>query len=117
MRIGRRSSFDAAAHHLAQRRRERRRVDPHALPVVRREPRVVLGRLQPQRRGEPAGGDHRFVAGDLDRHRSRLELAHDLAEQLRDDRDARLLDLGRDLHAVRDLEVGADELEAVAGRA
>ena len=32
------------------------------------------------------------------------------------DRDAGLLDLGRDLHTVRDLEVGADELEAVGGR-
>ena len=32
------------------------------------------------------------------------------------DRDAGLLDLGRDLHPVGDLEVGADELEPVAGR-
>ena len=45
-----------------------------------------------------------------------LELAHDLAEQLGHDRDAGLLDLGRHLHPVGDLEVGADELEPVGRR-
>ena len=101
------------AHDLAQRQRERRRVEPHALAVVRRQPRIVLGRLQPQRRREPAGGDHRLVARDGHHHRSGLELAHDVAQHLRDDRDAGFLDLGRHLDPVRDLQVGADELEAV----
>ena len=36
--------------------------------------------------------------------------------QLRHDRDARLLDVGLDLHPVRDLEVGADELDLVTDR-
>ena len=102
-------------HHLPQRGGERGGVDGDALTVARREPRVVLGRLESQRSGEPARADHGFVTGDRDRDRARLEPAHDLAEQLRDDRDALLLDLGRDLHPVRDLEVGADELEPVVG--
>ena len=103
-------------HDLAQRQRERRRVDPHTLAVVRRQPRVVLGRLQAQRRGEPARGDHGLVAGDRDRDRARLELAHDVAQQLRYDRDTGLLDVGRHLDPVRDLQVGADELEPVTRR-
>ncbi len=53
---------------------------------------------------------------DRNGDRSGLELAHDLAEQLRNDRDAGFFDLGRDLHAVGDLEVGADQLQPVGGR-
>ena len=104
--------FRRGPNHLAQRARERGRVDPHALPLARAEPRVLLGRLQPQRRREPTARDVGLVV-DRDRHRARLELAHDLAEQLRDHRDARLVDLGRHPHPVGDLEVGPDELDAV----
>jgi hypothetical protein len=100
-------------HHLAQRRRERARVDRDALPVARAQARVVLGRLQAQRRRVTTGRDLCLVAGDGDGDGARFEPAHDLAQQLRDHRNARFLDVGRDLHAVGDLEVGADELQAL----
>ena len=101
---------------LAEREREGRRVEPHALTVVRREARVVLGGLEPQRRAEAAGGDDGLVAGDDDRHGAGLEPANDLTDQLRDDGDAAFLNVGGDLDPVGDLKVGANELEPVVGR-
>ena len=63
----------------------------------------------------------RLVAGDLDRHRAGLELAHDLGEQPAGTTALpSLLDLGRHLHPDGELEVGADQLDArrsVAGPA
>ena len=109
--VFRRGSYD-----LTQCRRERGRVDRDPLPVGGREARVVLGRLQAQRRREPARGHDRLVAGDRHQHRARLEPANNLADQLGNHRHALLFDFGGDRHAVGDLEVGSDELESGLAR-
>ena len=95
----------------ATRRRTRpRRSGP--LTLTRTQARVFLRRLQPQRGREPSARDVGLVV-DGNGDRSRLELAHDLAEQLRDHRDTRLVDLRGYPDAVGDLEVGPDELDPV----
>ena len=86
-------------------------VEPDTLPVVRRQTRVILRRLQAQGRREPARGDHRLVTGHRHDDGSGLELAHDVAQHLRHDRHAGVFDLGGHLHPVGDLQVGADELD------
>ena len=99
-------------NHLSQRTGERRRVDAHTLALTDPEARVLLRGLQAQRRGEAAARDVGLVV-DGDGDGALLELAHDLAEQLRDDGHTGLVDLRRHPDPVRDLEVGADELDPV----
>jgi hypothetical protein len=101
------------SHDLAQGRGEGGGIDSNPLSVGGGEARVILGWLQPQRRREPPGGQHRLIARHDHGDRARLELANDLTDQLRNDGDAGLLDFGRHLHPVGDLEVGTDELQAV----
>ena len=59
---------------------------------------------------------HALFAGGRDLHRRRRELAGDLAQLLRGNRDgARRLDVGRDLGAHGDVEVGPRQADALVG--
>jgi len=95
---------------------ERTGGDFHTCSIRFGQTREVCRRQRPQRRAEPPGLDPRLVIGERYRHRSRIELVHDLREQPRgNDRAPVAVTVGRHAHPDRELQIGAHELERVAG--
>ena len=116
VRIGRASSLRRRGHHLAQRLGERPRLDgaPPRLGLSGSRGKSLGRRASATSRPEPAGLDLRVVTAELHASRCRPRGGRRMSANSRAGSTAlpSPSHLGRRLHPDRQLEVGADELDA-----